>query len=206
MTDHLQQPASFISVTAGVRAYATHPRYYIQWPHNERIEMPLEVKIINGAIPFCGSLSPDGKLLALHNQEYKVDLIDTISGRVIKTLELSFGMAEHLAWASDGRELIVHEQYKHLHFFNIDTGKEAIYEGLSIPLYTKDLRNFCFNEDQSLLVCQQRTTAFVFDFINKAFLYSFPIQHCVKTAQIKFINSRQLGVRTDYGCFSIYTL
>ena len=207
LTDHLHQPASFSSVAAGIRSYATHPYYYIQGSHNsERIESIFEVKIINGSIAFCGSLSPDGKLLALHNREHKVDLIDTSAGQIVNTLELPFGMAERLAWTSNGSELVVHEKYHHLHFFNIATGQEAFYDDLAIPEYTKDLRNFCFNKDQSLLVCQQRATAFVFDFINKQFLYSFPIQHCVKTAQIKFIDTRQLGARTDYGCFSIYTL
>ncbi|SFM89015.1 hypothetical protein SAMN05428949_1190 [Chitinophaga sp. YR627] len=207
LTDHLSQPASFVSVAAGSRAYATHPHYYIQRSHNsKRIETTFEIKIINGSIPFCADLSPDGKLLAMHNREHHIALIDTDTGQLIKTLELPFAMAELIAWTGDGSELIVHERYSHLHFFNITTGKEIFYESLAIPAYSKDLRNFCFNEDQSLLVCQQRTTAFVFDFINKQFLYSFPIQHCVKSAEIKFIDTRQIGVRTDYGCFSIYAL
>lgn len=207
LTHHLNQPASFASVAADSRAYATHPHYYIQRStDSKRIEAALEVKIINGSIPFCGSLSPDGKLLAMHNRQHNVDLIDTNTGLLTQTLELSFEMAEALAWTADGSELIVHERYSHLHFISVTTWREVFYEGLAIPAYSKDLRNFCFNEDQSLLVCQQRTTAFVFDFINKQFLYSFPIQHCVKSAQIKFIDTRQLGVRTDYGCFSIYAL
>lgn len=207
LTDHLNQPASFVSVAAGVRAYATHPHYYIQRTHNsERIEAAFEIKIINGSIPFCANLSPDGKLLAMHNQEHHVAFIDTSTGQLTKTLELPFAMAERLVWTADGSELVVHEKYSHLHFFNIATGQEVFYEGLAIPAYSKDLRDFCLNEDQSLLVCQQRTTAFVFDFINKQFLHSFPIQHCVKSAEIKFTDTRQLGVRTDYGCFSIYAL
>ncbi|ACU61720.1 WD40 repeat domain-containing protein [Chitinophaga pinensis] len=207
LTDHLQQPASFVSVAAGTWAYATHPHFYMQGARDgKRIETAFEVKIINGTIPFCGSLSPDGKLLALHNREHQVDLIDTSAGKLVNTLELPFGMAEQLTWTRDGSELVVHERYSHLHFFNVATGKEVFYEGLVIPAYTKDVRNFCFSEDQSLLVCQQRTTSFVFDFINKQFLYSFPIQHCVKSAKIKFIDTKKLGVRTDYGCFSIYAL
>lgn len=206
LTDHLHQPCSFASVAAGIRAYATHPHYYIQGPRGERFETAFEIKTINGSIPFCGSLSPDGKLLAIHNREHNVDLIDTSTGQLVNTLALPFAMAERLAWTADGNEIVVHERYNHLHFFNVATGQAVFYEGLTIPGYTKDLRHFCFNKDQSLLVCQQRTTAFVFDFINKQFLYSFPIQHCVKSAQIKFIDTRQLGARTDYGCFSIYAL
>jgi len=43
------------------------------------------------------------------------------------------------------------------------------------------------------------------DFNTKTFLHSFDLQHVVKTCNIKFVGEK-LGVRSDYGCFSIYNV
>ena len=209
LTHQLNQPASFAAVSNGVRAYGTHPIYnFSSGEHTERIETAFDINIIRGSIPFCATLSADGKLLALHKQEGVIEIIDSADGTVLRTLPLSFDMADKLEWTNDNRQLMVQEKYGPMQLYCLDalTGEAVSYEGLTLPMYSQEVWDFCLNADQSLLVCLQRTTALVFDFPNKKFLYSFPVQHCVKTASIRFIDAGRLGVRTDYGCFSIYTL
>lgn len=209
LTHKLDKPASFAAVAAGTWAYATDPHYYIsQAPHHHRIEAPLNAIIIKGSIPLCAALSPDGQLLALHHQENEIKVINTADNSIVNTLQGDFGRAEQLLWTKDNSQLIVQELYdgSQLHFFELATGEEVNYESLALPGYSQDISGCCINADNSLLVCRQRTEAFVFDFAAKTFLYSFPLHHCVKTAQIQFVDERILGVRTDYGCFSLYQL
>ncbi|WP_374951060.1 hypothetical protein [Mucilaginibacter sp.] len=202
-------PASFATLAPGTWAYASHPFYYISpAPYSQRSEFSLEATIIKGSIPLCASLSPDGQLLALHNEEGKVTLLSTADNRVVKQLEGDFGRVEQLIWTKDSSQIILHKIYgsSRLYFYEIATGNQILYEGLVLPHYSQDITDCCLNANNCLLVCTQRTYAFVFDFITKTFLYEFSLYHCVKTAQIKFIDERTLGVRTDYGCFSLYCL
>jgi hypothetical protein len=201
LTDTLDKPASFATVGGNVWAYGTHPSYFI----GDR-KFPLEVSIINGTIPICGSLSPDGSLLALHNREGEIQFISTADDSLVNTIKGDFRIAEQLLWTRDSSQLIVQELYGGIRFFEMATGEEVSEEGLVIPGYSKDVSDCCLNEDNSLLVCTQRTRGYVFDFVNKRFLYEFPLQHCVKTARVRFVDNERLGVRTDYGCFSIYRI
>ena len=101
--------------------------------------------------------------------------------------------------------LVVREQYGTwgMRYFDLARNEEVKMESLDIPEYTKEVRTFCFNEDQSILVLVQQTNAYVFDFKAKKLLHNFGIEHTVKTCGIKFAGEK-IGVRTDYGCFSLY--
>lgn len=199
LTDTLDKPASFATVGGHVWAYGTHPVYYI----GDRA-FPLEANFINGSIPMCGSLSPDGRLLALHYREGEIQFISTVDYSLVNTIKGDFRIAEQLLWTRDSGRLIVHEVYGGIRFYEMGTGEEVSEEGLVIPGYSKDVSDCCLNADNSLLVCTQRTRAYVFDFVKKEFLYEFPLAHCVKRAQVRFVDDKVVGVRTDYGCFSIY--
>lgn len=209
LTGPLEKPGSFAAVAGGVRVYATHPKYYIsQAPYSERVEYALELEFVNGSLPLCAALSPDGQWLALHNDVGLIKLINTADHSNVKVLTGDFKTAEQLLWTKDSSQLIVHEAGfgKQLRIFDIAGEEENSYEGLLLPTYSQDVTNCCLSADNALLVCTQRTHAYVFDFVQKNFLYSFPLQHVVKRAQIRFIADRKLGVRSDYGCFSIYQL
>ncbi|SFW84024.1 hypothetical protein [Chitinophaga sancti] len=200
LTHGLDKPASFASIGGDTWAYATHPAYYI----NSK-KFPLDVEFVNGSIPFCAKLSPDGKLLALHHKVGEIQVISTEDDSVVNTLRGDFKIAEQLLWTRDSSQIIVHELYGGIRFFEMVTGDEVSEEGLMIPeAYSKDVGDCCLNEENSLLVCVQRTRGYVFDFVKKEFLYEFPLQHCVKRAQVRFMDDKTVGVRTDYGCFSIY--
>lgn len=203
LTDTMDQPASFVSVAGGVRAYGTHPSYFI----GQEV-FALDVSVINGSIALCAAVSPDGKWLALHQDEGVVRLINTGDRNDVQLITGDFKKVEQLLWTKDGSQLILQEwaSQARLRVFSVDTGEETSYEGLLLPTYSQDVTDCCLSEDNALLVCAQRTTAYVFDFVGKQFLYSFPLQHVVKRAHLRFVADRQLGVRSDYGCFSIYQL
>jgi len=59
------------------------------------------------------------------------------------------------------------------------------------------------DERESKLILSQGNWVYIYDYQNKKYLDSFKIEHAVKTISIKFIDD-DLGVRTDYGCFSLY--
>lgn len=199
LTHTLDKPGSFATIGGNTWAYATHPAYYI----NDK-RFPLELSFVNGSLPLCASLSPDGQVLALHNKLGEIQLINTVDDSLINTLKGDFKIAEKLLWTRDSSLILVHELYGGIRFFELATGEEVSEEGLQIPGYSKDVSDCCLNEENSLLVCTQRTRGYVFDFVNRSFLYEFPLQHCVRTAQVRFTDNKTLGVRTDYGCFSLY--
>jgi WD40 repeat protein len=208
LTDELKMPASFVTIGAGTWAYATHPNYYIKRVNGQPKEMKLDVAFVKGSIPLCASLSPDGEILALNNSEGTIRLIDTNITEVTNTIQGDFGRVEQILWTKDSKQFILHSlsASNAIRFFDSATGAEMLDQTLTLPTYTQDINDCCINAENTLLVCLQRTKAFVFDFNTKSFLYEFPIYHCVKTARVRFIDNKQVGVRTDYGCFSIYQL
>jgi tricorn protease-like protein len=168
---------------------------------------PLIIEMINGNTPFACTMSADGKQLAFHNKVGEIQIIDTANGKTIQTIVADIEMIEEMAFADNNNLLLVQEQYGTwgMRYFDLSSNKEIKIDGLKLPEYTQQVRNFCFNADLSKLVLVQRATAHVFDFNEKKLLHSFEIEHTVKTCAIKFIGDK-LGVRTDYGCFSIYNV
>lgn len=200
--------ASFISVSDNNIAYGSHPKMYVRNDSNDIIfEKDFEVEIIKGSIAFCAGLSKNGKILVFHNKEGEIELTDIQTGKLIRTIKGEFRMIDQMQFVDNDSTLVIREQYGKwcLHFFDVDKGAELAYPELSVPEYSPTIFSFCFNEDESILVQLHLTNAYVFDYANKKLLYSFPIEHCVKKAEAKFIDN-QLGVRTDYGCFSLYNI
>lgn len=199
---------SFVSVEKNKTAFATDNKIFLSNNYGKILQtMDYKYEIVQGTTPFCGKLSKNGKLLAFHNKMGEIQIIDSESGKVLNTLTGDFSMIDQMEFAENDRLLAAREKYGtwSMRYLDLSTNKEIKFNDLAIPSYSKDVNCFCFNEDQSKLVLVQRSDAYVFDFNSKKFLYSFKIEHIVKGCNIKFIGDK-LGVRTDYGCFSIYNL
>ena len=197
---------SFISVAKDKIAFATLGKLCILDNQNKIIHASgYEVEVIKGTTPFCGKLSNDGKLLAFHNQVGEIQIIDAKNGNLLSKINGTFEMVFQLEFANDNKLLVVREQYGTwgMRYFDLSTNEEIEMKDLEIPEFTKEVNAFCFNTDQTKLVLLQRVTAYVFDFTNKKLLSSFKIEHLGKKCEIKFVGEK-LGVRTDYGCFSLY--
>lgn len=197
---------SFISVAKDKIAFATLGKLCILDNQNKIIHASAyEVEVIKGTTPFCGKLSDDGKLLAFHNQVGEIQIIDATNGNLLSKINGKFEMVFQLEFTNDNKFLVVREQYGTwgMRYFDLSTNEEIEMKELEIPEFTKEVNAFCFNTDQTKLVLLQRVTAYVFDFTNKKLLSSFKIEHLGKKCEIKFVGEK-LGVRTDYGCFSLY--
>jgi len=207
-TSAIKRPASFISVSDNNIAYGTHPKLYISDKSDNILhEKDFDVEIIKGSIPFCAELSKNGKILAFHNKEGEIQLIDTQTYQLIKTIQGDFRTFVQFQFVDDDKTLVAREQYGtwSLRFFDVNECRELHYEGMKVQEYSPTIFSFCFNAEESILVQLHRTHAHVFDYKEKKLMYSFPLEHCVKKAKARFVG-KQLGVRTDYGCFSLYNL
>ncbi|MDR1317699.1 MAG: hypothetical protein LBK13_12585 [Spirochaetales bacterium] len=208
LADKKRDQTSFVSVSKTTTAFATLGNIYITDNQNNVLHtISYDTETINGTTPFCGKLSEDGKLLAFHNKTGEIQIIDTANGKLIKKISADFQMIEKMEFADNNNLLVVQEKYGTwgMRYFDVSGNKEIKIGGIEIPEYTKTVNSFCFNADQSKLVLVQRTNAHVFDFNAKKLLHSFGIEHTVKTCTIKFAGDK-LGVKTDYGCFSIYNI
>ncbi|WP_299781534.1 hypothetical protein [uncultured Formosa sp.] len=199
---------SFISVADNKTAFATLGKVSIinnlnilLWKKNYTLQN------IKGTTPFCGKLSKDGKLLAFHNTVGELQIINATNGKHLNTITGSFEMITQIEFTNNNKLLVIREKYGTwgMRYFDLSNNQEIIIQSLEIPTNTKNINTFCFNNNQSKLVLVQHSNVFVFDFINKTLLHNFNIEHLVKTCEIKFIGEK-LGIRTDYGCFSLYNV
>lgn len=199
---------SFISVADDKTGFATLNKLTVIDNQNKVLQTKeYEIEVINGNSPFCGKLSADGKLLAFHNKAGEIQIIDAVSGNLLNKIVADFQIVSQFEFADDNKLLVVRERYGTLgmRYFDLSTNKETLMKEIEIPEYTKDVNAFCFNDDRTKLVLLHRGDAHVFDFLNKKLLNSFKIEHLVKKCEIKFVGEK-LGVRTDYGCFSLYNV
>ncbi|MDR7132788.1 hypothetical protein J2X69_005162 [Algoriphagus sp. 4150] len=199
---------SFSSVSNDKIAFATMSKLTVVDNQNRILfTKDYKIEIVKGNSPFCGKLSKDGKLLAFHNKVGEIQIIDAENGTLLSKINGKFEMVFQFEFADNNKLLIVREQYGTwgMRYFDLSTNEEILMKEIEIPEYTKDVNAFCFNADQTKLVLLQRADAHVFDFINKKLLHSFKIEHLGKKCEIKFVGEK-LGVRTDYGCFSIYNV
>ena len=200
--------ASFVSVSKDKTAFAANEKIHITDNRNSLLHtINHDIETVKGSTPFCGKMSADGKLLAFHNKTGKIKIIDTANGEIVKKIVADFQMVEQMEFANNNNLLVVQEHYGTwgMRYFDLSDNKEIKIAGIEIPEYSKNVSAFCFNADQSKLVLVQQMNAHVFDFNAKKMSHSFEIEHVVKTSGIKFVGDK-LGVRTDYGCFSIYNV
>lgn len=208
LTHTLKTPASFLTASPTTVAYATHPTLLITDSKlNITLRQSFDVTIINGTIPLAAVLSKNGTLLALHTAEGKIDLLNPVDGKLVRQITGDFKVISQLEFVANDTLLVLREHWGkwNVRYIDLTTDREIEFEGLALPSHTQEAQGFCFNADQSRLAIVQRTTAYIFDFTQKKFLHSFKIDHAVKTVKPKFIND-YLGLRTDYGCFSLYTV
>jgi hypothetical protein len=197
--------ASFISIAENSYSYGTNEKLRVKdFDNNLLFDKNYEVEIINGNIPFSATLSNTKNILALHNKFGEIELFNFKTNEHLKTIKGDFKSIDKMEFVESDKTLILKQTYhKPLIYIDIDKNEELKYSDLEIPEYFKGVVDFCLNKDKSKLILSQGNKAHIYDFQNKKYLDSFTIEHSIKTANIKFIDD-YLGVRTDYGCFSLY--
>lgn len=155
-------------------------------------------------LSFALALSSDGRLLALQRKLQALDIIDTSSQKTLKTIAVDAKSIGQMEFTKDSKMIafIDKEDYWKVRFFSLETEEELLFEEINIPTYEYAFY-FAFNQDDSKLAISYRSKVKIFDFKNKTFLHEFQFEHAIKKGEIKFVGDL-LGVRTDYGFFSLY--
>lgn len=135
-----------------------------------------------------------------------INIFDAQNNELRSSIKTQYGYMD-IEWvAFSERFLIVNDlTFNGLKFYELETFKQIDMSGLKIPEEFAEVNSFCISPDERYLVQQQYSWAYVFDLQQEKFLYSFKIQHLVKSCQMQFLTTG-LGIRTDYGCFSIYKI
>jgi hypothetical protein len=196
---------SFVAVSAAVQAFAAEPTLHLQTLAGQLlVDIPYRTDLVNGSYVFAAALSKSGQQLALHTRFGEIQLINTADGHPQATITGSFTRLARLEFAADDTLLVVHAPWERgpLLFFEVATGRALSFPSLASPDTPQD---FCFNLDGSRLVVLVRDTAWVYDFTCQQLRHHFHLYHTVKRAQARFVGEA-LGVRTDYGCFSLYAV
>jgi len=209
-TSGFETPASFISTSKSLVFYGASPNIFLKdVAKNDLLftrEMPLEN--FGGHTPvFQGCLSEDEQQLAICTRPGAVDLLD-LSGELIKTIEGNFQIADKMEFL-DNTTLLIKEKYGTggLRLFDLESGEELLDKIHKTPNSGgKYVDSFDLDRKNNRLLITNRAKATVYQLPTFEPLLSFPIEHCVKQAQAIFTGDNTVSVRTDYGCFSMYSV
>lgn len=205
LTGRCKQPGSFITISSGNIAYASLPKLIItnaKMPCNLMVE--ISASLYGGHTHICcAALSSNGNTLALHLNAGEIQLLNTNTGKLIKTINDDFTLLRQMEFINNDTQIVALEQYGKLKmcYFDIASGEKVNYNELEMSNISK----FCVSKTSNKLVILSYKTVYVYDILKKELLTKFKIIHMIKTANVKFIGEK-LGVRTDYGCFSIYNV
>ena len=199
-----EKPASFIALSGTIAAYASHPALEVRDLQSDEILYRARVNCEQyggHSDQLAGALSARGDQLALCTKPGEIVLMTMPTGKQIGMIRGDFAMVAQLAFV--GGTLLVREQYGtwSLRFFDLKTLAQ-----IKSPIDIEGVvTHACLNADQSRLAVILGKRVTVFDLATGQPRCGFTSAHCVKTCQAAFWG-QQLGVRTDYGCFSVYNV
>lgn len=210
LTDRCIEPASFILSSSDIVVYCTHPNIIVKDMKTEKILLSITIECdkYNGhSCQLVGALSKDGHVLALCNKIGEIQLIDVFTGNIVNIITAKLGLVKKMEFASSDNILVVLEQYENwgVRFFDVKNKEEIIkpFEEGSLSRRGEVINAFCFNYTQDKFAILNRKEIQIYDFKKRSLLLSFKAEHMVKTGAISFVGDK-LGIRTDYGCLSLY--
>lgn len=151
-------------------------------------------------------MSPCGKYWVECSRN-KVKVFSTESQKVIKIIETEYDFLTIESVGFSDKSLIIKDlpMPRALKFYDLQTFNLLEIKGLEIPEQFPEVVGFCVSPDGRYLVQRRYNFAYLFDLQQEKFLYSFKIGHLVKSCKMQFLDAG-LGIRTDYGCFSVYSV
>ncbi len=210
LTGQCEEPASFILSSGDIVAYCTHPNIIVMDVKTDKVILSATIeceKYSGHSCQLTAALSEDGHILALCNKVGEIQLIDVPTGDIIYTITAKLGLVKKMKFASFDNILVALEQYESwgVRFFDLKKKEEIITPFVEGTLAARGgiIDTFCFNRKQDKFAVLNRKEIHIYDFRKKSLLHSFKAEHMVKTGEISFVGDK-LGVRTDYGCLSLY--
>lgn len=196
--------SSFVA-TAGQRtAYAANEELVVlDADRRPLFRLPFATQLDRGTVLFAAALAHSGELLALHTQPGEIQVRSAVDGAVCHTFTGEFGRVRQLAFAANDQLLLLLAAHgPALRCFDLQRGQEV-----GLPLRGGEewpsIQACCLNVDQSCLALLRGTWVELYDGATWQCQQRFRLAHCIKTAKLRFMRGG-LGVRTDYGCFSLY--
>ena len=156
---------------------------------------------------FCIALSADGSRLALCCKQNEIQILSALDGscgKILSEIKGGSGILDKICFLPDGSLLGKERHSDKLICLDADGSRLG-------PAWLQgecaQARDFCLSEDGSRLAIISYGKAHIVDLKSANLTLSFELEHVVKRCEAKFENSngsKNLAVRTDYGCFSLY--
>ncbi|WP_367178985.1 hypothetical protein [uncultured Campylobacter sp.] len=153
----------------------------------------------------CAALDADSTRLALCCKQNEIKILNTLNGEILNEIGGDFGIFDKICFLADG-SLLGKERYAGK-LVCLDTASGERLKPAWLPGECTEADELCISEDGSRLVLLGRDKARIIDLKSGNLQLSFELEHVVKRCEAKFENSngsKNLAVRTDYGCFSLY--
>ncbi|EJP74270.1 MULTISPECIES: hypothetical protein [Campylobacter] len=153
---------------------------------------------IKGKAPLCAAFDDDR--LALHTAEGEIKILGA-NGEILNVIEGKFDVLDQICFLND-KTLVAREYYRgKVHCFELSNGRELKF---GWQKECGEARKICVNDERTKLVMIDYNMAYLVDLASQN-VCEFEIEHIVKSCEAKFID-KNLAVRTDYGCFSLYNI
>ena len=210
LTQPNAQPASFLSVAGDQVAWYAQGQVEVHTlvpggVGTRRLQLPVQPTLYSGhSMQMSGALSAQG-LLALCTQPGQIRFIDVASGSEQAAWTGPFEMALKLRFTPDGRWLLIQEGH----------GKWAL---LALDVQARSPRadwptlnelgqgDFALSPSGTQLAVSRREQISVYDMATLQLRLQFAADHVVKRCALAWLGEHTLGLRTDYGCASLYAV
>lgn len=203
-----RSPASFLSVAGTRAAWFAEPEIVVRdlAAGRDVFHIRAEPQLYGGHSPQMeGALSPDGAWLAWSAQAGEIRIVELATGAERAPLVGDFAMVGGLWFLDGGASLLVKEDYGNWRLLCFDLAS-----GGARPDWPKfgnigDASIALDAAGRRLAVADRRRIA-IHDLMTMKPLLNFSADHVVKRAAIAWAGEDRLGVRTDYGCVSLYAI
>ena len=179
---------SFVCAAKDTAAFAIFGQIFILRDGEISLLTQYKAEMKSSTPIFCIALSADGSRLALcckQNEIQILSVLDGSCGKILSEIKGDSGILDKICFLPDGSRL-----------------GPAWLQG-----ECAQASDFCLSEDGSRLAIISYGKAHIVDLKSANLTLSFELEHVVKRCEAKFENSngsKNLAVRTDYGCFSLY--
>ncbi|WP_297943479.1 hypothetical protein [uncultured Campylobacter sp.] len=198
---------SFVCAAKDTAAFAIFGQIFILRDGEISLLTQYKAEMKSSTPIFCIALSADGSRLALCCKQNEIQILSALDGscgKILSEIKGGSGILDKICFLPDGSLLGKERHSDKLICLDADGSRLG-------PAWLQgecaQASDFCLSEDGSRLAIISYGKAHIVDLKSANLTLSFELEHVVKRCEAKFENSngsKNLAVRTDYGCFSLY--
>ena len=201
-------PAGFVAYGGGRAAWFAEPDLVVKDMESGRkvFSHSVTCDLYGGhSSQMCGTLSPDGRLLACCAKSGEIMLFDVDDGRMVSLITGDFAMIAKMVFDGSGRHLLALERYGRWRLLCFDANTGLAREGWA-EMTDMDNADTAFDyASRRLAVSRRGGRIEIFDFETMQSLCAFVADHVIKRCAIDFVGPF-LGLQTDCGCVGLYAV